>query len=119
MILGVLASVSLVMAAVPRSFFARVFTGGPVDPVIGAAVGSIAAGNPITSYIIGGEMAKQGVSLGAITAFLVAWVTVGLVQLPAEIAMLGRRFALIRNLVSFVLAVVVAGLTVLTLRVLS
>jgi len=112
-------SVSVVMALAPRSFFSRVFTGGFLDPVIGAGIGSIAAGNPITSYILGGELMKHGVSLEAVTAFLVAWVTVGLVQLPAEGVMLGRRFAVVRNLVSFVLAIAVGVLTVTTLRVLQ
>ena len=54
------------------------------DTVIGSAIGSIAAGNPIMSYIIGGELMKEGVSLFAITAFIVTWVTVSIVQFPAE-----------------------------------
>jgi len=44
---------------------------------------------------------------------MLTWVTVGLVQLPAEIAALGRKFALVRNAVSFVLFIAVAILTVM------
>jgi hypothetical protein len=50
------------------------------------------------------------------TALVVRWVTVGLVQLPAEALFLGRRFALMRNLVAFVFTIAVAWLTVQTLR---
>nr|CBH37729.1 hypothetical protein BSM_12060 [uncultured archaeon] len=32
------------------------------------------------SYIIGGELMKEGVSLFAITAFIVTWVTVSIVN---------------------------------------
>ena len=115
---AVLLLVGLVTAWAPRGLLRRLFTGGLFDPVIGAAAGSVAAGNPITSYVIGGELLGHGVSLVAVTAFLVAWVTVGLVQLPAESTMLGRRFAVVRNIVSFLLAILVAVLTVTTLEVL-
>ena len=69
----------------------------------------------MTSYIIGGEQMFQGVSMLAITAFIVAWVTVGVIQLPAEALMLGKRFALLRNVISFITAVIIAILTVLIL----
>jgi len=111
--------VSLVNSFVPQELFTRVFTGNAIlDPFIGAVFGSAAAGNPITSYVIGGELLGNGVSLLAVVAFIVAWVTVGVVQLPAESMMLGRRFALTRNAISFVLAVVIALLTVTILEVL-
>ncbi len=109
--------VSLLVVAIPRDFYRRVFTGGPLDPIIGAAVGSISAGNPTNSYVIGGELLRAGVSLLAVTAFIVAWVTVGIVQIPAESAILGRRFALLRNALSFLLALAVAAATVFLLGV--
>jgi len=40
---------------------------------------------------------------------------VGLVQLPAETAALGRRFALLRNGLSFVLSIPIALFTVMIL----
>jgi len=115
-ILGVLLLVSLAIAVVPKTFYAGVFSGNKfIDPVLGALLGSVLAGNPITSYILGGEFLKQGVSLLAVTAFILAWVTVGLMQLPAESLMLGKKFAIIRNISSFVTAILVAILTVITL----
>ena len=83
----------------------------------GSTVGSISAGNPITSYIIGGELLKEGISLFAVTAFITAWVTVGIIQLPAEASILGKRFALARNILSFIFSIIVAIATVLTLQV--
>jgi len=46
----------------------------------------------------------------------VAWVTVGLVQIPAEISALGRKFAVVRNVVSFFMSIAVAGATVTVLN---
>ncbi|GAG00736.1 unnamed protein product, partial [marine sediment metagenome] len=85
------------------------------DPLIGAIFGSVSSGNPIISYIIGGELLDQGVSLIAVTAFILAWVTVGIIQLPAESLMLGKRFAITRNILSFITALIISILTVLTL----
>ena len=71
----------------------------------------------MVSYIFAGELLKQGISLIAVTAFIVSWVTVGIVQIPAESAILGKRFTLIRNLTAFIFAIIVAILTVLILNV--
>jgi uncharacterized membrane protein YraQ (UPF0718 family) len=118
--LPILASVLMLLAVantlIPRQAYKLIFTGNELmDSLMGAAIGSISAGNPITSYIIGGELRQEGVSMLAITAFIVAWVTVGIIQLPAEALMLGKRFAIARNAVSFCLSIGIAILTVLTL----
>ena len=113
-ILGTILLVSLISALVPQSFYSRIFTGNHfLDPFIGSLIGSISAGIPLISYILGGELLKQGISLLAVTAFLVAWVTVGIIQLPAEMMILGKKFALLRNLISFVFAIIVAIITIL------
>ena len=117
-LLGVILLIGLINTLVPKSFYSILFQKNAfLDSIIGSALGSILAGNPITSYILGGELLKQGISLIAVTAFLVAWVTVGLVQLPAESLLLGKRFAILRNLSSFVFAIIVAIITVLVIGV--
>ncbi len=110
----------LVNALVPGELLASLFSGSALfDTLWGACLGSILAGNPVNSYVIGGELLKQGVSLFAVTALIITWVTVGLVQLPAEMAALGRRFALVRNAVCFILAVPIALMTVVILNVVT
>lgn len=92
---GVILLIGLFKTYITTKMTSSVFTGAILrDALLGSVFGSISAGNPITSYIIGGELIKSGVSLIAVTAFIVAWVTVGIVQLPAEMATLGRRFAI-------------------------
>ncbi len=118
LILGTILLISLISILMPKAFYTSVFSKNIfLDSFIGSLIGSISAGTPITSYIFGGEMLKQGVNLLAVTAFLVAWVTVGIIQLPAEIAILGKKFALLRNITSFILAIVVAIITILILEV--
>lgn len=117
LILGTMILVSLMSVLIPKSFYTSIFQGNLLDPLIGSATGSILAGNPITSYILGGELLKNGISLIAVTAFIVAWVTVGIIQLPAESFLLGKRFAITRNIVSFILAIITAILTVLIMSI--
>ena len=108
-ILAVLLILSLINTLVPKSFYTSFFQGNLfLDPLIGGVFGSISAGTPITSYIIGGELLSQGVSLIAITAFIVAWVTVGIVQLRIEITFLGKKFAIVRNILAFIFSILVA-----------
>lgn len=119
MILGVVLLISLANAVLPESSYSTVFSKDPLlDPFIGSTIGSVLAGNPITSYIIGGELLKEGVSLLAVTAFLVAWVSVGIVQFPAEAVLLGRKFAAVRNVSAFAFSIIVAILTVLIMGIL-
>jgi len=118
MILGTILLISFISAIVPKSFYTSIFNQNSfLNSLIGSLVGSISAGNPITSYIFGGEMLNQGIGLITVTAFLVSWVTVGLIQLPAESAILGRKFAIIRNITAFILSIFVAIITILVLGV--
>jgi len=119
-LLGVVLLLGLFRSFVPSRILSAVFTGDLLrDTVIGSLIGSISGGNAVTSYIIGGELAKQNVSLIAITAFIVAWVTVGIIQFPAEAGILGKRFACVRNVLAFFLSILVSIGTVKTLMVIQ
>ena len=119
-LLGVILLLGLFRTIVSNQMLSAVFTGKLLrDTVIGSLMGSISAGNPVTSYIIGGELVKENVSLIAITSFIVAWVTVGIIQLPAEAAILGRRFACTRNTLGFIFVILISIATVKTLMVIQ
>ena len=118
MIIGTILLVSLVNTLIPKSFYTIIFQKNIIlDSLIGSVIGSISLGNPIISYIFGGEFLSQGISLIAVTAFLVAWVTVGVIQLPAEATILGKKFAFLRNITSFIFSIIVAIVTVLILNI--
>lgn len=119
MIIGVLLLVNLINPLL-GNFYPRIFTGNYLlDPLMGALGGSVSFGIPLTSYIAGGELLDGGVSLLAVSAFILAWTTVGLAMLPIEIIYLGKRFAIWRNVINFFIAIIIAGLTVFTLNVLG
>lgn len=112
-ILGMLLIVSMINTLVPKSFYKNFFSGNIFsDSLVGALLGSLLTGNPITAYILGDGFIKNGVGLVAVTAFLASWTTVGLVQLPAESIVLGKSFAIFRNVTAFIMSIATAILTV-------
>jgi len=119
-VLGMLLLTNLLLALLPSEGLESLFgRHALLDALLGAAMGSVAIGHPLAGYILGGELLEGGASLLAVTALIVTWVTVGLAHLPAEALLLGRRFALYRNLLAFLFAIAIALLTVGTLRLLG
>lgn len=115
--IGMLLLTSLVVTLFPEQISSGLFGNGEIlDSLLAASLGSIAVGHPLASYLLGGELLGGGVNLIAVTALVVTWVTVGVVQLPAEALMLGLRFAVYRNIISYFAAIAIAFLTVYSLR---
>ncbi len=107
-LLGMLLLISLLLTLFPEAISARLFGHGLVlDTVLGAVYGGIAIGQPMISYVLGGELLGAGVGLAAVTALIVSWVSVGVIHLPAEAMMAGHRFAMIRNGLAFMAAIAV------------
>jgi predicted Fe-Mo cluster-binding NifX family protein len=117
---GVVLLVGLFKTFVSGEVLLSVFSGEPLpDTFLGACFGSILAGNPVNSYVIGDSLLEMNVSLFAVSALIVTWGTVGFVQLPAEIAALGARFAVSRTLAAFIVSMPVALLTALLVGLLT
>jgi len=111
-IIGMILLISLVTQLFGQELYLKVFSNNMwIDPIIGSGIGSILAGNPLTSFVIAGELQTLGISLIAITAFLVSWVTVGFIQLPAETIHLGKKFTITRNVLAFISSIIVAIIT--------
>lgn len=119
MIIGILMLIHL-LNPLFQKYYPMLFTGNYFfDPLIGAIGGSIAFGIPLTAYVAGGELLNSGVSLLAVTAFVLAWTTVGLAMLPLEIKFLGKKIAFYRNGANFVIAILISILTILTLSLIT
>ncbi|WP_024788291.1 MULTISPECIES: hypothetical protein [unclassified Lebetimonas] len=115
--LAVIGLVGLFQVFVSKDLLASFFSGNPVtDTLSGTVAGAVAVGQAIVSYIIGGELLKEGVSMYAVSSFILAWVTLGIVQLPAEAEILSVKFTVYRNLLSFIFTIIVSVSVVLTLK---
>ncbi len=120
LLLATIGLVGIFQVLVSPEMLASLFRGQPLfDTFTGTLSGAAAAGNPMVSYIIGGELLNQGISLYAVCAFLLSWVTLGFIQLPAEVEVFGGRFTLYRNILAFIFAMITSMLTTITLHILS
>jgi len=120
MILSIVGLMGLFQAMVSKELLASLFTGDPVkDTLIGTVAGGIAVGQALVSYILGGELLEQGISIYAVTAFILAWVTLGIVQLPLEAEVLGLKFTIYRNILAFISTIFVSIGTVWTIGVIG
>ena len=103
---GVILLTGLFKAYISKELLLSMFSGSMTqDAFTGAFFGSLLSGNPINSYVIGETLLDMGVDLFGVTAMMLTWVTVWLVQMPVEISIFGARFTLVRNGVAFFVAI--------------
>ena len=120
MLLGVMGLVGLLQVLVSPEQLSALFRGHAVtDTLVGTLSGAVASGNPVVSYLLGGELLAQGIPLYAVTAFVLSWVTLGFVHLPAEADTLGLRLTIRRNILAFFFTMIIAVCTGVTVQVLS
>jgi len=120
MLLAVFGLVGLFQTFVSPQTLRSFFTGTPLcDTLLATLIGGVSVGQPVISYIIGGELLDQGISLYAVSAFILAWVTLGVIQLPFEASLFGGRFTLVRNLLAFFFALLIGWATGVTLQTIS
>lgn len=64
--------------------------------LLGAATGGLLGGGPYAVLPIIRALYDSGAGLAAVVALVTAWITLNVVRLPFELALLGGRFALTR-----------------------
>jgi uncharacterized membrane protein YraQ (UPF0718 family) len=113
LLVGVILLLGLFQGFVSKQTLLSFFSGSAIlDSFWGACMGSILTGNPINSYVIGKNLLDIGVGLSGVTALLLTWVSVGLIQLPVESKALGLRFTLVRNIAGFTVAIIMSFVVV-------
>ncbi len=84
---------------------------GIVSIFSAAVLGSVIMGPVSSAYPLGGVLLKKGATVATTAVFLNAWVMVGVVTFPFEVSVFGKKFALTRNVLAFIGAIVVGVLT--------
>ena len=117
MLVAVIGLIGLFETLITPEMLRSLFNGSTLYEIfVGILSGGISVGQPFLSYAIGGELLHDGVSLYAVTAFILSFVTLGVVQLPLEWALFGTRFTVVRNLLSLVFAFLISVATVYLLE---
>lgn len=107
--LGILVFIGLLLGFVPAATIGRVvgegsgFTGVFTAGLLGAILHIPA----LVSFPLGGSLMDAGASATVVAVFITTLTMVGFVTLPMEIRILGKRFALLRNGLSLVAALLI------------
>jgi len=76
--------------------------------LIGEIVGAVALIEPAAVFPFSGALIAKGASYAVIYAFASTAVLIGIATLPAEIAFMGKKFTIVRNILSFVMIFLIA-----------
>ncbi|OQY38561.1 MAG: permease [Spirochaetaceae bacterium 4572_7] len=107
---GVMAIVGLILALIPTDIIKSLLGGESksVSTILGAAIGTITIMPAFIAFPLAQSLYVSGAHLVAIAAFLTTLTMVGLATFPIEARHFGKKFAIVRNGVSFLMALVIA-----------
>ena len=102
--------ISLMIAFVSPADISRVVgvQAGLKGTLILAALGAVLFMPALIAFPFAASLLAHGAALQAVAAFITTLTMIGVVTLPLEISLLGRRMALLRNVFSAVIALVIA-----------
>lgn len=81
---------------------------GPLGVVFAALLGSVLHIPSLISFPLAASLLEVGASITVAAVFITTLTMIGTVTLPMEMKMLGKKFALLRNGLSFIIAVIIA-----------
>ena len=79
-----------------------------VNIILAALIGSISAVPGFIAFPLAGILREHGISYTIIASFTTTLMMVGTITFPVEATYLGKRVALIRNIIGFIIAIIVA-----------
>jgi uncharacterized membrane protein YraQ (UPF0718 family) len=117
--LSILILVSIILYVIPPSVISRYLGSGSgvLGFVVAALVGSITLIPGFISYPIAAGLIDQGASYAVVATFMTTLMMVGVVTLPLESRYLGRKVAIMRNVLNFFAAIIIGLLVGLILDV--
>ena len=107
---SILVVISIILSLVPNEMIVKHL--GNTDSYFGVLIASILGSITIIpgpiSYPLCGILVDEGVSYSVIAAFSSSLMLVGVLTFSVEKAYFGRKFAILRNVVSFIIALLIA-----------
>ena len=110
MMLIIIIVIGLLLGFVPPEQISK-FIGnqsGIVGVLLVGVVGAIMHIPALLSFPLAASLLEGGASVTAVAAFITTLTMIGVVTLPLEIKELGKKMALLRNGISFVIAIIIA-----------
>ncbi len=111
-VLAIIAVIGIIVGFIPPRWIASSIGGdrGLLGLLIAVLLGAVLFIPAIIAFPLASSLLEMGAGVMAMAAFITTLSMIGFVFLPLEINELGRRFALLRNGLSFLAALVIAVL---------
>ncbi|MBS3765942.1 permease [Candidatus Bipolaricaulota bacterium] len=110
MVLIIVVLVGLLLGFIPPGGIEKFF--GAQSGILGALIiggaGAILHIPSLIAFPLAGSLRESGASVTSAAAFITTLTMIGTVYLPVEIKILGKKFALLRNGLSFLVAMVIS-----------
>ncbi|WP_457549337.1 permease [Archaeoglobus sp.] len=109
MVVAIVILIGLLLGFVPKSVISETVgeQAGYKGIIVVAILGAIMHIPSIISFPLASSLLKSGASVTAVAVFITTLTMIGIVTLPLEIRELGKKMALLRNGISFVVAIVI------------
>ncbi|MBC7246745.1 MAG: permease [Actinobacteria bacterium] len=117
-VLAIIAAIGLIVGFIPPRWIASSIGGdkGLLGLAVAALLGAVLFIPAIIAFPLAKSLLEMGAGVMSMAAFITTLTMIGFVFLPLEIRELDRRFALLRNGLSFLAALVIAVLMGLILN---
>jgi len=109
-IFGILMFIGLILAIIPPNVIKDLLGNSSLflSGVYGAIIGAITIIPAFIAFPLASSLFESGANLVGIAAFITTLTMVGIATLPIEIKHFGKKFAFVRNILSFILALLIA-----------
>ncbi|HEC92078.1 MAG TPA: permease [Candidatus Atribacteria bacterium] len=110
MVFVIIIIIGLLLGFVPPDQISR-FVGeqsGITGILLVGAVGAVLHIPALLSFPLAASLLEDGASVSAVVAFITTLTMIGTITLPLEIKELGKKMAILRNGISFVIAIIIA-----------
>ncbi|MEN8904680.1 MAG: permease [Clostridiales bacterium] len=108
--ISVIIIISIILVFIPETIISHYITGGNyyLNVFIALIIGSITMIPGFVAFPLSGILLKNGVSYMVISAFTTTLMMVGIITFPIEKKYFGFKVALLRNIVSLIIAILVS-----------
>jgi len=109
-LLAVLGIVGLTLGILSPETISRLIgaDAGIMGTIIASLIGAVTLIPSLIAFPLAGSLLRAGASVMTISVFITTLVMVGIVTMPMEIKILGKKFTLLRNGLGFIAAIVIA-----------
>ena len=110
-LLAVLGIVGLTLGVLTPETISRLIgaDAGFMATIMAAVIGAITLIPSLIAFPLAGSLLRAGANVMTISVFITTLVMVGIVTMPMEIKMLGKKFTLLRNGLGFIAALLIAA----------